>query len=330
MPFVVVAAFALFLLHAKTKGMRLQALWWLAMVAVISLIVFLPLLRYWLEYPEVFGFRALSRLGLAGRGISGDVWFIFVSNFLRGLLMFNWDDGDIWVNSIPHRPALDVVTGAFFLIGMMLLIARYVRGRDWRDLFLLVSVPILLMPSILSLAFPVENPALTRAGGAAVAAILVSSRALDGLIAGFGTEKRRMFIAYGIVAVLLSAATFQNYNLVFRKFDASYRLAVWNSSEMGAVIQEHGNVDASWIVPYPQWVDTRLPAMWMEIVDRDLALWPKDFAATRDVSGPKIFLFKPEDLETENALKQIYPNGTLSRYTSVNIGKDFMVFLVEE
>ncbi len=330
MPFVVLTAFALFSLHTKTKEMRLQALGWLAIVAVTSLIVFLPLLRYWLEYPDIFGFRALSRLGLAGREIFGDVWFIFVLNFLRGLLIFNWDDGDIWVNSIPHRPALDVVTGAFFLTGIMLLIARYLRGRDWRDLFLLVSIPILLMPSILSLAFPVENPALNRAGGAAVAAILVSARALDGLLAGFGAERKRALVGYGLVAVLLSASTLQNYNLVFRKFDASYRLAVWNSSEMGAVLQEHGNVDASWVVPYPQWVDTRLPAIWMGIVGRDFALWPKDFAATKDVPGPKIFLFKPEDIETENALKQIYPNGTLSRYTSVTIGKDFMIFLVEE
>ena len=243
--------------------------------------------------------------------------------------MFNWDDGDIWVNSIPHRPALDVVTGAFFLIGIMLLIARYLRGRDWRDLFLLVSIPILLMPSILSLAFPIENPALTRAGGAAVAAFLVSARALDGLIAGFGTVGKRAFVAYGLVAVLLSASTLQNYDLVFHRFDRSFKLAVWNSSEMAAVIQKH-NVEAFWIVPYPQWVDTRLPAIWMGMVDRDLALWPKDFAATKDVQGSKIFLFKPEDAETENALKQLYPDGTLSRYTSVNIGKDFMIFFVEK
>jgi hypothetical protein len=222
------------------------------------------------------------------------------------------------------------VTGALFVIGLLLLFARYLRERDWRDLLLLVSIPVLLMPSILSLAFPMENPALNRAGGAAVAAVLVSARALDGLIAGFGVDRRRNFIAYGLVAVLLSVTALQNYSLVFRKFDASFRLAVWNSSEMGEVIRNHRNIEAAWIVPYPQWVDTRLPAIWMGIVARDFALWPEDFAATRDVAGPKLFLFKPEDLETENALKQLYPNGTLNRYTSVTIGKDFMIFFVEE
>jgi len=330
MPFVILTAFALFMMHEKSNETRLQALRGLVSVTAVSLSVFLPLLRYWLEHPEVFGFRAWSRLGVAGNGISGEVWVVFLSNLLRALLMFNWDDGGIWVNSIPHRPALDVVTAALFVIGIMLLVSRYVRGRDWRDLLLLLSIPLLLMPSILSLAFPMENPALNRASGAAVAVVLVSARALEGLLTGFGREKRRAFIGYGISAILLSASALQNYNLVFKKFDASYRLTVWNSSEMADVIEEHGNMQTAWIVPYPQWVDTRLPAMWMGNVQHDFALWPDEFAGTRQVKGTKLFIFKPEDLETENALKQLYPHGTLSRYTSVNIGKDFMIFLVEK
>ena len=330
MPFVVLTAFVLFILHAKTKEMRLQALGWLGIVAFTALIVFLPLLRYWLENPGEFGFRAFSRLGLAGHEIPGQGWFVLLSNFLRGMLMFNWDDGNIWVNSIPNRPALDVVSGALFVIGIPLLIARYWRDRDWRDLFLLVLIPLLLMPSILSLAFPIENPALNRAGGAAVAGVLVSAGALEGLLTGFGAEKRRVIIVYGLVAILLSASAWQNFDLVFNKFDASYRLAVWNSSEMAQVIQDHGNVDTAWIVPYPQWVDTRLPAMWMGIVGGNFALWPEEFSATRDVPGSKIFLFKPEDFETESSLQLLYPQGTLSRYTSASIAKDFMIFHVEE
>ncbi len=330
MPLIVAAAFMLFILHTKSKEIRLQALWWLGLVAVTSLIVFLPLLRYWLEYPEIVGFRALSRLGLAGREIPGEIWFVFISNFVRGLLMFNWDDGDVWVISLPHRPALDVVTGALFAVGIILLMVNYMRGRDWRDLLLLVSIPFLLMPSVLSLAYPNENPTLNRAAGAAVAAVIVSARALDGFIAGFGVKKSRVFVAYALVAVLLSVSTWQNYNLVFKKFDASFRLAVWNSSEMAKVIHDHGDIDTAWIVPYPHWVDTRLPAILLGTVDRDLALWPQDFSATRERPGSKLFLFKPEDFETENALKQLYPDGILSRYTSASIAKDFMIFDVEE
>lgn len=243
--------------------------------------------------------------------------------------MFNWDDGNIWVNSIPNRPALDVVTGALFVIGIVLLIVRYLQKWDWRDLFLLLSIPALLMPSVLALAFPVENPALNRAGGAAVAAILVSARALEGWLAGVGAEKKRLYLVYGVAALLLSASVWQNYNLVFHRFDVTYRRAVWNSTEMAKVIQEHGNMDTAWIVPHWQWVDTRLPAIWLGDVYGDFALWPEEFFATRQISGPKLFIFHPDDVETEIFLKQIYPDGRLSRYTSASVGKDFMIFKIE-
>ncbi len=340
MPFVVLTAFTIFVLHNNSKAIRAQALQWLTIVAVTALMVFLPLLRYWMEYPEVFGLRAFSRLDSAGT--FGSLAGVFFSNLLNALLMFNVDDGNIWVNSLPHRPALDVVTGAFFVIGLVLLISRYLRQRDWRDLFLLVLIPLLLMPSVLSLAYPEENPALNRAGGAAVAAILVSAMAVEGLVVGTvrgaesgqGPEKRRGFIPYILVGILLAAASFQNYDLVLRQFDRYFRIGAWNSSEMGRSIRFFGDVygrmDTAWIVPYEQWVDTRLPALWMGLPNRDFALWPDQFASTLTLPAPKMFIFNLQDLDTKNALKQLYPNGTLSRYTSATTGKDYMIFFVEE
>ena len=92
----------------------------------------------------------------------------------------------------------------------------------------------------------------------------------------------------------------------------------------------YGRMDTAWIVPYEQWVDTRLPALWMGIPNRDFALWPDQFASTLTLPAPKMFIFNLQDLDTKNALKQLYPNGTLSRYTSATTGKDYMIFFVEE
>jgi hypothetical protein len=75
--------------------------------------------------------------------------------------MFFWDNGKIWAHSVMNRPALDLVSAALFLPGVTLMLARYGRQRDWRDIFLILSIPLLMMPSILSLAFPQENPSLT-------------------------------------------------------------------------------------------------------------------------------------------------------------------------
>ena len=147
------------------------------------------------------------------------------------------------------------------------------------------------MPSVLSLAFPGENPSLNRTGGAAVAVFVVSGLALDGFVSSLGADKKRTIIAYGLTGLLFAASAYQNYGLVFNKFDESFKAGAWNTSEMGALISdfrdEHGTTDSVWIVPFPHWVDTRLPGVWAGIPNRDFALWPQDFTKTLLVSAPK-------------------------------------------
>jgi hypothetical protein len=333
-PLLVVAALVIYLLHLKSSEQRQQVVWWFLIIVVVSLFVFLPLFRYWIGHPDQFGYRAFTRLGNIESPLPGPAWQIFLSNLYNGLLMFNFDNGEIWVNSLPHRPAFELVTAALFLLGIALLILRYIRQRDWRDALLLASIPILILPSVLSLAFPGENPALNRAGGASVAGIIVSALALDGLVAGFGSEKKRQLIAYGLTGVLFAASAFGNYDLVFNKFNANFRAGAWNTSEMGKVISQYrdayGRTDTVWIVPFPHWVDTRLPGVWAGIPNRDFAMWQDELTDSLLVPAPKMFIFWNQDQETERILKELYPNGVLNRYTSAFAGKDFYIFFVEK
>lgn len=331
--FVAIAVFIYFL-HTRSKETRVQAFWWLILIVVFSILVFSPLMRYWISRPDLFGYRAFTRLSSIEAPLPGPAWQIFLSNLNKGMLLFNWDDGEIWVHSVTHRPALDMVTAALFLLGIILLIVRYIRQRDWRDMLLLVSIPVLIMPSVLSLAYPGENPALNRAGGASVTAILVSALALDGFVSAFGVEKRRQFIAYGLTGILFAASAYSNYDIVFNKFTDAYTHAVWNTAEMGRVISEfedeYGQTNSVWIVPFPYWVDTRLPGVWAGIPNRDFALFPDRLAETLTIPAPKMFLYWNKDVETEKILKELYPNGKLSRYTSAFEGKDFFIFMIEE
>lgn len=337
LPFVVVIAVLLYLLHRQSQGGRKQALAWLVILASASLVVFLPLLRYWLEYPDMFGYRAFSRLGSVDAPLPGPAWQVFLSNLWNGLKMFNWDNGEIWVHSVTHRPALDVVSGALFLAGVVLLLVRYARTRNWSDLFLLLSVPLLQLPSILSLAFPGENPALNRAGGALVPTFVIVALALDGLWAGLRsrlTGRGGALLTWTLTLVLAAWSSFQNYDLVFRQYAKQFDGGAWNSSEMGAFVEQfaqtYGTTDTVWIVPYPHWVDTRLPGVWAGIPNRDFAVWPEQLESTLDVSGPKLFILNVEDASSLARLQVLYPQGTWSRFVSETglEGKDFIIYFV--
>jgi hypothetical protein len=331
----------------------------LGLLALTAWVFYIPQARFALEQPEVYGFRALSRVSSIERPLPGPVWQIFISNLWNALKMFNWYNGDIWVHSIPGRPALDVVSGALFLVGAVLVLIRYIRQRQWTDIFLLLSIPLLLMPSILSLAFPVENPSLNRTCGAIVPVFLFVGLALDGLLTGLGrhrpitlssnrdeakvsetenaprTRGSRPVITFLVLAGLLFASFAQNYDLVFHQYNDQYRLSAWNTSEMGAILKQfvltQGSADHVWIIPYPFWADTRLPPMWAGIPDRgDMAIRRENLAETLSVTQTKLFMFKPEDTETMARLRELYPQGILNLYKSdrINMGKDFYLFFV--
>lgn len=339
MPFVVIAAFVLYWLHQRSDGARRDAITWLMMLGITAVFVFIPLLRYWFDDPAMFGFRAFSRLSSIETPLPGPAYQIFLSNLWNALRMFNFDDGEIWVNSLPHRPALDVISAALFVFGVVLVLVRYIRNRHWVDLFLLVSIPILLMPSVLSLAYPGENPALNRAGGAYIPAFLLGAMALDGLASAIGWEGRRAVVSWALMGILLWTSANQNYDLVFNQYYTSFRNGSWNTSDMGRVIKEfetnYGTTQNVWIVPWPYWVDTRLPAVWAGIPNRDLAVWPDQLTNTLQYSGPKLFMFKANledptgnDQQSMDVLKMLYPQGQLRLFDSDVPGHDFWIYTV--
>lgn len=341
MPFVVVAAFVLYWLHSQSKGARKDLPIWLTLLALTSLFVFLPLLRYWTEHPAEFGFRAFSRLSGTEQALPGPAIEIFFSNVWNALRMFNLDDGEIWVHSVPHRPALDVVSAALFALGVILVLIRYLRRRHWLDLFLLVSIPLLQLPSTLSLAFPGENPALNRAGAAYIPAFIIGAMALDGLLTSLQGGKMRSVLMWGVAGVLLVVSASQNYDLVFEQYAGSFKQGSWNTSDMGQVIKEfgrdYGRTDTVWIVPYPHWVDTRLPAVWAGIPNRDMAMWRDNLPSTVELAGPKLFMVRanleaPEfnDTETLDVLRALYPNGQQRLFDSDVPGHDFWIYVVPE
>ncbi|MEJ5201482.1 MAG: glycosyltransferase family 39 protein [Anaerolineales bacterium] len=334
-PFVIVVLVIIYILHKQAAGKRLHVVVAIGIIAFVSFLVFIPLLRYMVDNPDMFSYRVLTRLGTEERPYPGPVWQIFLSNLWKAEVMFFWKNGSIWVHSIPDRPALDVVTGALYFVGTVLILIRYMRQRRWQDLFLILAVPLLMLPSILSLAFPDENPSLNRTSAAIVPVFTIAAIALEGFLRGMyhrATSNWGRVITVLVALVILFGSAMQNYELVMVRFKQQFLAGAWNTSEIGQVIRGFadsvGDRDTAFVVPYPHWVDTRLVGINAGYPEKDYALWPEDFEQTLAEPRNKLFIVKPENQPALDKLRQLYPDGVLTLHKAALPGKDFLIFLV--
>ncbi len=334
-PIFVVIGMLIYALHQPGKKRWLISLFVLSLITLVSLVVFIPLLRYWLANPDLFAYRAFSRLTGMEAGFQNHPLIIFFQNFWKASVMFFWDNGVIWAHSIPGRPALEVVSGALYFLGILGLLVRYIRKRSWMDLFLLVSIPMLLMPSILSLAYPGENPSLNRTAGAVAPVFVVIGLALESILRTIQARLGGRIGKYGLIAllaVLLVWSAGNNFNLVFNQYAQIYKASSWNTSEIGRVarffIESLGSPDSTYVVGYPHWIDSRLVAINAGTPGRDFAIFPGQIPETAQDPSPKLFFLNVNDGENMQLLLETFEDGILSQIESSVENKDFMIFFV--
>jgi hypothetical protein len=351
MPFALTFLFIIYLLHLRDAKTRKQVLILFGLLAFTAWVFVIPLARFAIERPDIFVMRAFSRVGTTERQFPAPVWQLFLFNLWTALKQFNWNDGNTWVHSIPGRPALDVISGALFLIGVTLVVFRYIRERNWKDILILLAVPLLQMPSILSLAFPDENPTLSRTGGALVPVFLLVGFGLDSLMNGFargapngtGSQENEggahvtrpnLSLLPGLVVLGLFVASYmQNYDLIFNQYYTQYRRSAWNTRDMGAVMlgfmHNGGSADQVRIIPFPYWVDTRLAPIWAGKPELgDIAIAPENIESTIANHKAKLFMFHPQDAATHDLLIKLFPNGNLTLYQAFMADHNFDVFRV--
>lgn len=345
LPILVAAGIAIFLLNEKLKRNTAevrggqQILWYFLISLVLASVIFLPMLRYFLEQPEAFLYRTMTRISSVEQPLPEPAWLIFLKNSLRALAMVSWSNGEVWTTSIPYRPALDLVAGGLFWGGAALALVDTLRHRRWISLFLLISIPVLMVPSILSLAFPAENPNLYRTGGAIIPIFLLVGLAMDGLmttlengLVGLGMVYRKWMVSWSLALFLLCISAFQCYDLVFNQYRTLYQLSAWNTSDMGAVVRNFtgtiGPVENVWLMGYPYWVDARLVGINAGYPLRNFALFPAEVKQIPENEQAKLFLLNSEDHVAIEALQQRFPQGVLTAYHSETPGKDFDLFYV--
>jgi len=204
------------------------------------------------------------------------------------------------------------------------------------DLFLLIAVPVLLLPSTLALAFPIENPSLHRSGTAIPVVFLIVALPLRLLVEHsqkiFAGGRGRL-VGLGLAGALVFVSAQNNWNIIFVDYAKQYKDSVQNASELGALVrawaESVGSYDTVVVRAYPYWVDTRAVGIYAGKYGwNNVILDANKLGELTNDPRPKLYILNRHDAESIDLLRQIYPQGKLAYRASSFHDKDFVTFFV--
>ncbi|MFN2136457.1 MAG: glycosyltransferase family 39 protein, partial [Candidatus Promineifilaceae bacterium] len=315
-----------------TRGFWLNSLLFLVFV----LLLLTPLLRYMTDDPASVWIRSTSRAIPETPQTTAVIAEQFLRNVYNAALMFNVRGDVVAMNTIPYEPVLGLVTGALFILGLAYLLWRLLVNRDPRSLLLLIILFFLLLPSILSLAYPGENPSVVRTGGAPPAVMIIAAVpfvAIPTRMSASGSSAAKAAARLMVIALSLIAIVY-NANWYFHDYDENILYSIGNATELGAVLADFeaqgATVANAYHIPYPHWIDTRAIGINAGHVRWDNAVEVEDLPAHVYGARPRLYLVNKDDAEALAALQQMFPDGSIERYDSSRFGRDFFIFRVPE
>lgn len=327
-------------LHNSKRETWINAIKVFGVTSIIALAVYIPTVRYAVDQSENYWRRSLTRM-LGDPSLDTPpppLLPTLARNEWNSLTMFFSSADSAWLVSPAGQPALDWVMSACFLLGIAVLIYRYIRWRDWRDLFLLLSIPILLLPSTLALALPDENPSLHRSGMALLVVFVIIAIPLK-LVLQYGrklsNDWRGTFLGATLVGLLIFVSAQVNWNIFFVRYAKEYSDSVQNASELGGVVRAWATTTGSWetviVRAYPYWVDTRSVGIysgnfsWNNVILDGQPIVPEKW---QNDPRAKLYILNRHDSKTIAELRGTYPQGVLTYQTSNFHDKDYLTFFV--
>jgi hypothetical protein len=347
MPLAVVICWGLTLILRPSSLVPRRSLVRNALLTVlIALVVFIPLGRFSMEHPEDFWGRSFSRVADPNQSMPDGPVLTFVKNLGDLALMFHWEGDDVWVNALMNAPVLDPLLGGLLVLGLVVVLWRGLRRRDPIAPLLVVAGVILLLPSALSLAYPIENPSVVRTGGAIPAVMVIAalplgltlernslaprtaSPASEATLPGW----RRGLVASGAL-ILVIAVTVINYQRYFSDYWRQYQRYALNTTEIASALQgfieSGGSPDNAWIVAWPYWIDTR--GAGIELGDptwNNVILDPEELDTHADQPRPRFYVLYWQDYKTLEHLQTLFPRGWSHLYASESHHGDFVLYYV--
>jgi len=297
-------------------------------------LVYIPMARVWAQFSEDYWNRLLTRSTGAEEQISAPIPTL-IGNVKNLALMFNWTFDEVWVYNLPGSPAMDYIMGALLMLGLGLVVLRCIARRDPTGAYLVLAFAILLAPSALALAFPRENPSISRSSAAIPLALVFVALPVHFLV----KQAQRVFshaLTAGAsvlaVGLILAIVSWNCYHWYFDDYAAQYARSSPNHSEIAGAIKDFArqgrSINDAYINGWPYWLDHRAVAI--ELGDPDWNnLLPsiEEAAQHADSQRDQLYVLNPEDKEGLAWLTRHFPAGTAQAHASA-VGKDFVTYLV--
>jgi hypothetical protein len=362
LPLVVIVGFVIALI-LRARSPREVGRYTLNLVAlvIVALAVFVPLGRYSLQYPKEFWERAAGRL-FGEEGMT-DPSKVLVSiqkdlpellgNLGRSAMMYNVQGDTSWFNGAPDgTPELDYFSGALFVLGLGLIGYRIAKRRDPVDWLLPIGIVVMLLPSALAIAFPLEVPSLTRASGSLPMVYLIAALPLAVMLRMVSQRIHLNWLRYAIYAaviVCLVLAASANAYSYFVTAMTRYRDSTLPHRQAGRIlkgfVESTGAPGNAFVPAFPNWWDFRALAIesgdphWANIIWRDPNTLTNLYRLIRDNIGTpyeirtdrQILVFMdPTDKEMASLVKLVFPNGLTMKYAAYKPDRDFLVYIATQ
>jgi hypothetical protein len=294
---VVVAIFIAAIWHIRDGRRFWRYVGHLAVIVAVSFVIFVPLFRFSVEFPDSFWMRSAGRLfgdetiqmeTEDGRIISRDATLDdrldafqenlpqLGQNIRNALLMFHWRGDQGWINGLPYAPELDPYAGALLIAGAVSSLALLLRRRDPVYLIIPVGLFIMLLPSALSIAMVDENPSATRASGAIPMVFVLVALPLTLAVLTFRrllVTRRAWLVGGAAVGLMLLLSLQYNWNTYYTDYRESYRFRTWPYTIPGDILEGFAMSDGAYanafMIGYDTWWDYTIVGMEAGIVD-----WP--------------------------------------------------------
>ena len=342
------------------RGRTLLADWDnVILLVMVAIFVFIPLGRYAYEEPQTYGLRAATRITSIEQPLPKDILGTLLQTTSKALLMFNYRGDGVFVANVPFMRELGFFTAVLFVLGLAYVLWRWRREYN---LTVPIVLGVMLLPTILSLAFPHEVPNAIRAIGALPAAVLLPAIAL-------ALVRRRMAaihpsrppremlmvvtangvprwewrwrwswpwrgVMVALLIVVLGFETWATYPTYFRDYLSHLSAGNYSISlGLARAIDDFADDGEAYIKIMPYWYDGNAVRAQLRRADQS---WHNELDALRREEPPFVgppgkfmVLLHPQDTEALRVLQEAFPRGIALRHLDNKGEVAFLTFYGE-